>query len=214
MKRTLAILLGALYALCATSVVAQVLNPVTWSGEQIGDSVRITATIDSGWHMTLISIGEQMFGEEYTDSFSVTLAQPLPVRFNACDDKSCTAPEIWEFRNEQFADTQSAITDGKSLWVIFLLGLLGGFLAIFTPCVWPIIPMTVSFFLKKGGGIKDAVLYDLWLYSETGILSCQLAENGEDHIPVAVISIRHELVFSDRGRSEKHDAAAVCFICS
>ena len=161
MKRTLAILLGALYALCATFVVAQVLNPVTWSGEQVGDSVRITATIDSGWHMTLISIGEQMFGEEYTDSFSITMAQPLPVRFNACDDKSCTAPEIWEFRNEQFADTQSAITDGKSLWVIFLLGLFGGFLAIFTPCVWPIIPMTVSFFLKKGGGIKDAVLYGI-----------------------------------------------------
>lgn len=39
--------------------------------------------------------------------------------------------------------------DGGSLWSLFLSGLLGGLIAIFTPCVWPIIPMTVSFFLKS-----------------------------------------------------------------
>lgn len=51
----------------------------------------------------------------------------------------------------------------SSLWMIFLLGLLGGLVALVTPCVWPIIPMTVSFFLHRSGdkkkGIKDAVLY-------------------------------------------------------
>lgn len=41
-------------------------------------------------------------------------------------------------------------TAGSSLWQIFLLGLIGGLVALVTPCVWPIIPMTVSFFLKKG----------------------------------------------------------------
>lgn len=50
-----------------------------------------------------------------------------------------------------------------SLWLIFLGGLIGGFLALFTPCVWPIIPMTVSFFLKrsenKAKGRTDAALY-------------------------------------------------------
>ena len=50
-----------------------------------------------------------------------------------------------------------------SLWWIFLLGLLGGFLALLTPCVWPIIPITVGFFLKrsqnKTKGRKDAALY-------------------------------------------------------
>jgi thiol:disulfide interchange protein DsbD len=49
------------------------------------------------------------------------------------------------------------------LWWIFLEGMLGGLLAIFTPCVWPIIPMTVSFFLKrnndKARGRRDALLY-------------------------------------------------------
>lgn len=50
-----------------------------------------------------------------------------------------------------------------SLWLIFLAGLAGGLLALFTPCVWPIIPMTVSFFLKrsdnKSRGRRDAILY-------------------------------------------------------
>jgi len=62
------------------------------------------------------------------------------------------------------------------LWYIFILGFLGGLLALVTPCVWPIIPMTVSFFMKKGTtkksteaekaaarkkGIRDAILYGL-----------------------------------------------------
>lgn len=57
-------------------------------------------------------------------------------------------------------------TFGKSdiSWIyIFITGFLGGLLALFTPCVWPIIPMTVSFFLKKNKarkrGIRDAITY-------------------------------------------------------
>jgi thiol:disulfide interchange protein len=64
-----------------------------------------------------------------------------------------------------------------SLWLIFLAGLAGGFLALFTPCVWPIIPMTVSFFLKrsekKAKGRRDAILYGLAIiviYVALGIL--------------------------------------------
>ena len=55
-------------------------------------------------------------------------------------------------------------TAGKSLWVIFGLGFLGGLIALLTPCVWPIIPMTVSFFLKRAKGdrskgIRAAITY-------------------------------------------------------
>lgn len=51
-------------------------------------------------------------------------------------------------------------------WIyIFIAGFLGGLIALFTPCVWPIIPMTVSFFLKrskdKKKGIKDAWTYGI-----------------------------------------------------
>ena len=42
-------------------------------------------------------------------------------------------------------------TEGKGLLSIFLLGLLGGFIALLTPCVFPLIPLTVSFFTKRGG---------------------------------------------------------------
>lgn len=51
--------------------------------------------------------------------------------------------------------------DDNHLWSIFCIGLLGGLLAIVTPCVWPIIPMTVSFFLRKkdGSGKRSALLY-------------------------------------------------------
>ena len=53
--------------------------------------------------------------------------------------------------------------DSQSLWMVFILGLIGGFVALLTPCVWPIIPMTVSFFLKRSKdtrkGRRDAVLY-------------------------------------------------------
>jgi thiol:disulfide interchange protein DsbD len=51
------------------------------------------------------------------------------------------------------------------LLAIFLAGLLGGFIALLTPCVWPIIPMTVSFFLKRNKerskAIREAIIYGL-----------------------------------------------------
>lgn len=54
---------------------------------------------------------------------------------------------------------------GKAWYYIFFLGFIGGLIALCTPCVWPIIPMTVSFFLKRSGdrkkGIRDAVTYGI-----------------------------------------------------
>lgn len=53
----------------------------------------------------------------------------------------------------------------KSLWTIFILSLLGGFAAILMPCIFPMIPMTVSFFTKqsksRSAGIRNAILYGL-----------------------------------------------------
>ena len=49
-------------------------------------------------------------------------------------------------------------------WIyIFITGFLGGLLALFTPCVWPIIPMTVSFFLKRSKDRKKGIR-DAWTY--------------------------------------------------
>ncbi|MBQ7382301.1 MAG: thioredoxin family protein [Paludibacteraceae bacterium] len=178
MKRILFILLACVPMMAA----AQLVQPVKWSGEEMGDSVRLKAVIDPGFHMSIIEFGDFEYDDEYVDSFVVTLAKTelTPIRFNACDDKMCTAPEVWEYSSLS-AESASPLSEAsslssdteRSLWIIFLLGLLGGLLAIFTPCVWPIIPMTVSFFLKKGGGLKDAVLYGLSiviLYVGLGLL--------------------------------------------
>ncbi len=55
-------------------------------------------------------------------------------------------------------------TENHSLWFIFVAGLLGGLLALFTPCVWPMIPMTVSFFLKKNKGGKGKTIGTASIY--------------------------------------------------
>ncbi len=66
-------------------------------------------------------------------------------------------PVISELKTfeEKAADT--------SLWAVFLWSLLGGLIAVVTPCVWPVIPMTVSFFLKRnksrGKAIREALTY-------------------------------------------------------
>ena len=74
---------------------------------------------------------------------------------------------LWTPVIDELNSFGSGETDAEnSLWKIFILGILGGFIALLTPCVWPIIPMTVSFFLKrakddKKKGIRDAITYGL-----------------------------------------------------
>lgn len=71
-------------------------------------------------------------------------------------------PVVEELNAYQSVGAESA---SRSLWLTFLLGFGGGLLALLTPCVWPIIPMTVSFFLKRSGNrgkaLREAALYGL-----------------------------------------------------
>lgn len=157
----------------ALAAQAQLIQPIKWTGEVVGDSVRLTATIEKGWHLNIIELGDGFYMDEYEGTFTETIAKAdtISVRYNACDDKMCTAPETWEFVTVgDKAKGDEAKGEGQSIWWIFVMGLLGGLLAIFTPCVWPIIPMTVSFFIKRGGAakgttnaqvVRDAILYGL-----------------------------------------------------
>jgi cytochrome c biogenesis protein CcdA len=65
-------------------------------------------------------------------------------------------------------DCGDGATEGKSIMGIFLLGILGGFIALLTPCVFPMIPVTVTFFTKKSErrsrGIFNAVLYGVFIF--------------------------------------------------
>ncbi len=62
-----------------------------------------------------------------------------------------------------FTDADESQQSATSLWYIFIACFLGGFVALLTPCVWPMIPLTVSFFLKKGKSrarpVTDALCY-------------------------------------------------------
>lgn len=66
--------------------------------------------------------------------------------------------------NTDTTKNEASIT-GLSSWLIFVGGFIGGLLALLTPCVWPMIPLTVSFFLKKSGSrskaITNALLYGI-----------------------------------------------------
>lgn len=93
----------------------------------------------------------------------------------AADTLDEATEDEWEPDMDGAMPEEGPLTDNPFLQ-LFLLGLVGGILALFTPCVWPIIPMTVSFFLKRGTnknstpeekaaakkrGVRDAVLYGI-----------------------------------------------------
>ncbi len=77
---------------------------------------------------------------------------------------SATITNFWKPVINELNSFGGTVDHKNYSWLyIFITGFLGGLLALFTPCVWPIIPMTVSFFLKrsqnKKKGIRDAFLY-------------------------------------------------------
>lgn len=80
-------------------------------------------------------------------------------------DTAVVANDLWTpvVSELQAFNGTTAPTENMALWLIFIEGLLGGFIALFTPCVWPIIPMTVSFFLKRNKdrskAIREATTY-------------------------------------------------------
>lgn len=117
-----------------------------------------------------------------TDSLSVSadgenagqLVNPTKIAEALSDNVDLWTPVIDELK--AFGESPLDGTD-SSLIFIFLAGFAGGFIALLTPCVWPMIPMTVSFFLKrtknKKKAIKDAVMYGvsiIVIYLALGLL--------------------------------------------
>ena len=72
--------------------------------------------------------------------------------------------ELWKPVISELQALGEEHTQGDMSWIyIFVTGFLGGLLSLFTPCVWPIIPMTVSFFLKRSKDKKKGIR-DAWTY--------------------------------------------------
>ena len=90
---------------------------------------------------------------------------PFEFVIKGCDFKSLNENEINPQKKNKLTTEKDNSSGKKSLFVIFILSFLSGFAALLTPCVFPMIPMTVSFFTKqskdKSSGIKNAILYGL-----------------------------------------------------
>ena len=101
-------------------------------------------------------------GEKVGENADSLAAAAAVIPFDSTEVDGLWKPVIKELQ----AFNGGSTTQNRSLLYIFLMGILGGLVALFTPCVWPIIPMTVSFFLKrakddKKKGIKDAITYGI-----------------------------------------------------
>jgi cytochrome c biogenesis protein CcdA/thioredoxin-related protein len=80
------------------------------------------------------------------------------VYYQTCNDSMCLPPKQVDF---SFTISEQP----KSYWSIFFAGIGAGLLALLTPCVFPMVPLTVSFFIKRSSkrkkGVRDAILYSL-----------------------------------------------------
>ena len=117
--------------------------PEAEKGDEASTEKGDDASAEKGDSLTAVK-NDSLVAER--DSSSLPLWQPVIQELNAYNGDSPSS-------------------DNMSWWLIFLEGLLGGFIALFTPCVWPIIPMTVSFFLKRNKdrskAIREAMTYGL-----------------------------------------------------
>ena len=102
---------------------------------------------------------EEVVAETTADTMAVAAIENDSVAAVASSDSDLYRPVIKELKAYEDNPVDS------SLFYIFLAGFAGGFLALLTPCVWPIIPMTVSFFLKRNKerskAIREAVTYGI-----------------------------------------------------
>ncbi|MFH1319964.1 MAG: cytochrome c biogenesis protein CcdA [Bacteroidota bacterium] len=115
------------------------------------------------------------------------------LEFMCCDDKRCLPPEDIDFEfqfngqitasnevssKESIVNDSPAIDQGnRSLWVFFFISILAGFAAVLTPCVFPMIPMTVTFFMQgsenRARAVTKAIIYGISIiiiYTAIGLI--------------------------------------------
>ena len=145
----------------------QCLPPANWEFTvqpkelgKLGDAAatKLTEDAPATTEATAASLGEPS-----ADSVaSVDMLSVAPQDTAALASSDLWAPVIPELK--AYGDKALNQAEG-SLWMLLVGGFLGGLVALVTPCVWPMIPMTVSFFLKRSSdrkkGIRDALLYGI-----------------------------------------------------
>ena len=121
------------------------------------NGVAVTSTEVTGFVNAGVNVADKTENTENTEN--TEKAQKKRVLTEQEKEIDAALPETW--RAVEIDDKDTAGT----IWGIFVLGFGGGLLALLTPCVWPIIPMTVSFFLKrskeKKQAIREAIMYGI-----------------------------------------------------
>lgn len=107
---------------------------------------------------------EFKIGKESSCKINEEQADAIPIDKKPCDENPYIVCNV--DLNNPIGDCGEKRED-YTLWGIFLLGILGGFIALLTPCVFPMIPLTVSFFTKggqdKGKGTAQAITYGFFI---------------------------------------------------
>ena len=124
--------------------------------KEIGVDPAVAAAQAKAKADSLAAVALQGGADSVARGDSATIAASL----SSSDTESWWKPVVDELKS--FGGTNDVM--GHSLWYLFLMGIIGGLLALVMPCIWPIIPMTISFFLKrskddKKKGIRDAIIY-------------------------------------------------------
>ncbi len=93
------------------------------------------------------------------------------ITWSGCNDQFCAAPEHFEFSitlgRADVASSSASAREGESLWALIIEAILWGFAMLLTPCVFPMVPMTISFFMKQSSspaeGRFKAFVYGLFI---------------------------------------------------
>jgi len=175
-------------------------SDIEWLDDEVLESGKLKEGIDP-----VFKVHVKKFADKLTFKRRVKLLNPDAViegrfEYMTCDDSQCQFPPPIPFEFgiggpkevlpkggeivgglppflEWISDCGNVGDDEKSMWMIFILGFLGGLAALLTPCVFPMIPLTVSFFTKQSDtrakGIRNAIIYALsiiFIYVSMGLL--------------------------------------------
>lgn len=115
---------------------------------------------------SIISYEDVEFNDGNSTADTSTLVEiPSDLEFSSGQDTTTIAST--DSTKTDIAGATDNTEEEQSLWSIFLAGLVGGFAAFFMPCIFPMVPLTVSFFTKKAGsrakGVSQAFMYGLFI---------------------------------------------------
>lgn len=145
----------------ATTITFEPVEGVTFVGE-LKASMQPVRHFDKTFEL---EIGTYEGAVQFSQDVALTSESATvnaKVEWMICNDTSCLPPDdkdftikIGNFTSTSIANSsveQSGKTDNSTLWALIIEAILWGFAALLTPCVFPMVPMTVSFFMKGEGG--------------------------------------------------------------